>query len=66
MLNPFIVSHFSYCPIVWMFYKISLDNRINNIYERTLGTIYQDHETSFTDLLPKNNSLTTYRISSQK
>ena len=65
MLNP-LLSHFSYCPIVSMFYKISSDNRINNIHERTLGTMCQDHEASFTDLLPKNNSLITYRISSQK
>ena len=49
-----------------MFYKISSDNRINNIHERTLGTMCQDHEASFTDLLPKNNSLITYRISSPK
>ena len=53
-----VVSHFPYCPIAWMFHSRWLNNRINNINERVLRIVYQDYETSFTDLLAKDISLT--------
>ena len=58
ILNFFVVSHFPYCPIAWMFHSRWPNNRINNINERVLRIVYQDYETSFTDLLAKDISLT--------
>ena len=40
-LNSFITSHFSYCPIVWMFHSKKLTERINHIHEKALRTIYK-------------------------
>ena len=34
--NAFIISHFSYCPLIWMFYSRVMGDRINKIHERTL------------------------------
>ena len=39
ILNSFITSHFSYCPIVWIFHNRKLNERINNIHERALPIV---------------------------
>ena len=49
-----------------MFHTPRLNNRINTIHERALRIIYQDYTTSFTDLLAKDNSLTTHHRNLQK
>ena len=42
--NLFTTSHFSYCPLVWMFHSQRLNNRIDHhIHEGALRTIYQDY-----------------------
>ena len=66
IVNSCVISHFSYHPIVWMFHSRRLNNRINNIQERALRIIYQDHTASFTDLLAKDNSLTIHHKNLQK
>ena len=47
MVNSFATSHFSYCPLVWMFHSRRLNNRINHIHEWALRIIYQDYNSSF-------------------
>ena len=39
ILNSFITSHFSYCPIVWIFHNRKLNERINNIHESALPIV---------------------------
>ena len=34
LMRAFLFSHFSYCPLVWMFYDRALNHRINHIHER--------------------------------
>ena len=51
IVNSFITSHFSYCPLVWMFHSRRLNNRINHIHERVLRIIYQDYNSFFKELL---------------
>ena len=53
IVNSFVTSQFSYCPLVWMFYSWLLNNCINHIHERTLRIIYQDYNFSFKELLKK-------------
>ena len=36
LIKVFITSQFSYCPLIWMFHRRTLNNRINNIHERAL------------------------------
>ena len=57
IVNSLITSHFTYCPLVWMFHSRRLNNSINHIHERVLRIIYQDYNSSFTELLRKGSSL---------
>ena len=56
LLNAFITSQFSHAPVVWMFHNRKLNNRINRIQERALRTVYQDHNSTFDELLAKDGS----------
>ena len=66
ILNSFITSHFSYCPLVWMFHSRRLNNKINSIHERALRIIYQDYQSTFSELLAKDNSRTVHQRNLQK
>ena len=57
ILNSFITSHFSYCPIVWMFHSRKLNERIDHIHERALRIVYEDFNLSFQELLIEDSSL---------
>ena len=57
ILNSFITLHFSYCPIVWIFHRRKLNERINHIHERALTIVYKDFNLSFQELLIEDNSL---------
>ena len=66
ILNSFIISNFSYCPIVWMFHSRKLNERINYIHERALRIVYRDFKSSFQELLVKDNSVTIHQKNLQK
>ena len=53
-MNAFIFSQFGYCPLVWMFHSRKLNNRINNIHERTLRIVLQQ-------FLKQNNSVSVHQ-----
>ena len=36
IMRSFIMSHFSYCPLIWMFRDRAINSRINKIHERAL------------------------------
>ena len=38
----FIFSQFGYCPLVWLFHCRKLNNRMSNIHERALRTVFKD------------------------
>ena len=52
LLNAFITSQFSYAPDVSMFRNRKINNNINQIHER----VYQDHNSTFEELLAKGGS----------
>ena len=56
LLNAFIASQFSYAPVVWMFHNRIFNNHINRIHERALRIAYQDHNSTFEELLAKDGS----------
>ena len=56
LLNAFITSQFSYAPVVWVFHNRKLNNHINRINERALRIVYQDHYSTFEELLAKDGS----------
>ena len=60
VMKAFISSHFGYCPLVWMFCSRSFDNRINRIHEKALRIVYNDRQSSFDELLEKDNSVSIH------
>lgn len=60
IMKAFIESQFGYCPLVWMFHSRGLNNKINRIHERALRITYNDHSSSFEDMLQKDNSVTIH------
>ena len=55
LLNSVMKSQFTYCPLIWMFTSRYLNNALNNIHERALRLLYNDHEKSFNSILTENN-----------
>ena len=60
VMKTFIVSHFGYCPLVWMLHSRKLNHRINRLHERALRIVYRDDISSFEDLLVKDESFTIH------
>ena len=60
LLKAFIESQFSYCPLVWMFCSRKMNRKINHIHERALRLVYDDYESSFQELLTKDNTVTIH------
>ena len=57
----FIMSQFSYCPLIWMFHSRAKERRINRIHERTLRLIYPNqHQLTFKELLEKNKTVSIH------
>ena len=65
-MNSFIISHFSSCPIVWMFHNTKLNEIINNIHEKALKIAYKNFNSSFQELLIEDNSLNNHHKNLQK
>ena len=59
-MKTFIESQFGYCPLVWMFYSRTLNNRINRIHERALRLVYNDYGNTFQTLLCRDKSFTVH------
>ena len=55
LLKSFVEVQFGYCPLVWMFYDREVNRKINHIHERSLRIVYRDYNSSFKDLLKKDN-----------
>jgi len=60
IMKAFILSQFGYCPLVWMFHSRKLNHRINRIHERALRIVYKDNESTFKELLDKDDSFTIH------
>ena len=42
VFNAVIKSHFSYCPLIWIFSSRRSNNLINRIHERSLRAVCND------------------------
>ena len=60
IMKSFIESQFGYCPLVWMLHSRILNNRINKIHERALRLVYNDHTSTFIQLLAIDKSFTIH------
>ena len=61
LFNCIIKSHFSYCPLVWMFCSRRSNSLVNNVHERTLRIVYDDHNSSYSELLMTKNERTIHQ-----
>ena len=58
-------SQFKYCPLTWMFYSKTTNNKINKLHERALRLVYDDYVSTFEELLEKGNSFNIHRYNIQ-
>ena len=59
-LGVFVLSHFGYCPLVWMFYERTLNHRINHGHERAFPFTYKDYQTDFGSLVEQRNLISIH------
>ena len=55
------MSHFSYCPLFWMFHDRKSYNTINKFHERALRIIHKDSTSIFEGLVIKSNSVSVHQ-----
>ena len=51
LFNSIIKSQVSYCPQVWMFCSRRSNSLVNNVHERALRIVSDDHNSSYSELL---------------
>ena len=51
LMKACITSQYNYCPLIFMFHRKQLNNRINKIHERALRLVYKDNKLTFNGLL---------------
>ena len=62
LMNAFVSSQFSYCPLIWMFHSRKMEHRINSIHKRALKLVYQNsHDLTFQELLAKDKSVSAHQ-----
>ena len=65
-LSSFVHSHFSYAPLVFMFNSRELNNKINRVHKRALRILFNDEESTFEELLKRDEAFTVHERSIQK
>ena len=66
LMKAFIMSQFSYCPLIWMFCSRKLNKEINYIHEKLLRLVYNDYTNTFEDLLVNDKSVSIHHYNIQR
>ena len=66
LLNAVVLSNCSYCPLIWLFCSKTATNDINRPHKRALRILYRDCESTFEELLERDNTKTTHTKNQQK
>ena len=61
VVRAFVMSQFSYCPLIWMFHDRRVNAKINHIHERALRIAYHDRTSSFEELLITDHSVSIHQ-----
>ena len=61
VMRAFILSQFSYCPLVWIFCNRHLNNKTNNIHKKALSIAYKDNVSYFDALLIRDSSVPIHK-----
>ena len=59
-MKAFILSQFSYCPLVWMLSERGLNNKINHLHKKALKIAHKDELSDFETILEKDNAVTIH------
>ena len=60
LVKAFVMSQFSFSPLVSMFQDRNLNSKIDALHYRALKIVYRDNELSFKEMLKKDNSVTIH------
>ena len=60
IMKSLVTSQFGHCPLISKFISRRLNNEINTIHERALRIPYQNHISTFQELLNKDNSVSVH------
>ena len=55
LINSFIKSHFSYCPVIWMFYNQKIKKKVNEIKELYLRLMTNNYKQRYEEHLDLTN-----------
>ena len=61
LMKAFLESQFNYCLLIWMLRSRTLNNKLNDIHDRALRTVYSDYNSSFYELLDNDDTFTIYQ-----
>ena len=61
LINSFIKSHFSYCPVIWMFCNQKIKKKVNEIKERYLRLMTNNYEQSYEGHLDLTNEISSHQ-----
>ena len=60
LIRSFIMSQFSYCPLIWTCHGRKINNQINNLHERSFRLACNNKSSSFRELLERDKSVTIH------
>ena len=60
-MNIFVLSQFSYCPLIWMFHDRKIEQKINKMRERVLRIAYRNNTSQFKELLEQDTSVSIHQ-----
>ena len=61
VMNAVFNSQFSYYPLIWMFHNRLINNKINWLHERCLRIVYNNNQSTFEELLEKDNTVSVHQ-----
>ena len=56
LIQSFVLSNFSYCPLMWVLSSVKSLNKIENLQKRALRFMLSDYESSYDELLRLSGS----------
>ena len=60
LMNAFFKSQFNYSLLIWVCCNRSLNNKIDQLHERSLLIVYSDKTSDFSELLEKDGSVSIH------
>ena len=59
-MKTFVNTQFSYCQVIWIFHSGRINHKVKKLRQRALRIVYEDHFSSFEELLSKGKPVTAH------